>query len=84
MFVVQVCPVFSAADVISIQICKFVYLGFRRLLAYSHLSAVSSPTASLLVGSMYVRILSAVLWGIGFVASLTAGLNIVPITEKSP
>ncbi len=45
---------------------------------------MSSPTASLLVGSMYVRILSAVLWGIGFVASLTAGLNIVPITEKSP
>ncbi len=41
-------PCFSAANVISIQICKFVYLWVRRLLAYSHLSAVSSPTASLL------------------------------------
>ncbi len=41
-------PCFSAANVISIQICKFVYLWVRRSLAYSHLSAVSSPTASLL------------------------------------
>ncbi len=41
-------PCFSAANVIPIQICKFVYLWIRRSLAYSHLSAVSSPTASLL------------------------------------
>ncbi len=42
-------------------------------------------TASLLVGSVYVRILSSLsVSGTGFVASLTAGLNIVPITENSP
>ncbi len=57
--VVQVCPVFQRSRRKTVQICKFVYLWVRRLLAYSHLSAVSLPTASLL-GSMLVRILSAV------------------------
>ncbi len=47
MLVVQV-ALFQRSQRYSIQICKFVYLWVRRLLAYSHLSAVSSPTASLL------------------------------------
>ncbi len=78
----QVCPVFQRSQRKTVQICKFVYLWVRRLLAYSHLSAVSLPTASLL-GSMLVRIY-LLCSGLGFIASLTAGFNIVPITEKSP
>ncbi len=85
-FVAQVCPVFSAADIISIRYANFVYLGFRRLLAYRHLSAVSSPN-SVTIGGKYVcaySIFAECVSGTGFVASLTAGLNIVPITENSP
>ncbi len=65
---------------------NFVYLGFRRLLAYRHLSAVSSPN-SVTIGGKYVcaySIFAECVSGTGFVASLTAGLNIVPITENSP
>ncbi len=65
---------------------NFVYLGFRRLLAYRHLSAVSSPN-SVTIGGKCVcaySIFAECVSGTGFIASLTAGLNIVPITENSP
>ncbi len=52
------CPVFTALFLT--RYANFVYLGFRRLLAYLHLSAASPPKqALLLVGSVYVRILSS-------------------------
>ncbi len=65
---------------------NFVYLGFRCLLAYRHLSAVSSPN-SVTIGGKCVcaySIFADCVSGTGFVASLTAGLNIVLIMENSP
>ncbi len=81
------CPVFSAGNVISIHICKFHIPWFRRLLAYLHLSAVSPPNKrpywwEVCMCVFYLRWVSN--WYRLLVASLTAGLNIVPITENSP
>ncbi len=55
-------------------------------LTATYLSAVSSPN-SVTIGGKCVcaySIFAECVSGTGFVASLTAGLNIVPITENSP
>ncbi len=62
----------------------FLYLGFRRSLAYLYLSAANSPS-SIIIGGNCVCVCSILLvcnlyWLL--VASLTAGLNIVPIKEN--
>ncbi len=63
---------------------NFIYLGFRRSLAYRHLSAVSPPS-SVAIGGNWVCVLSSLVCNLYrlLVASLMAGLNIVPITENS-
>ncbi len=64
---------------------NFVYLGFRRSLAYLHLSA-ASPPSSVAIGGNCVCVLFSLVCNLYrlLVASLTAGLNNVPITENSP
>ncbi len=83
-------PCFSAQHTLLLTryanfVYHFVYLGFRRSLAYLHLSA-ASPPSSVAIGGNCVCVLSSLECNLYrlLVASLTAGLNIVPITENSP
>ncbi len=79
-------PCFSAQHTLLLtRYANFVYLGFRRSLAYLHLSA-ASPPSSVAIGGNCVCVLSSLECNLYrlLVASLTAGLNIIPITENSP
>ncbi len=81
-------PCFSAQHTLLLtRYANFVYLGFRRSLAYLHLSAASPPSSVAICGNcVCVCVLSSLECNLYrlLVASLTAGLNIVPITENSP
>ncbi len=79
-------PCFSAQHTLLLtRYANFVYLGFRRSLAYLHLSAASLPS-SVAIGGNCVCVLSSLVCNLYrlLVASLMAGLNNVPITENSP
>ncbi len=79
-------PYFSVQHTLLLtRYANFVYLGFRRSLAYLHLSA-ARPPSSVAIGGNCVCVLSSLVCNLYrlFVASLTAGLNIIPITENSP
>ncbi len=79
-------PCFSVQHTLLLtRYANFVYLGFRRSLAYLHLSAASPPSSVAICGNC-VCVLSSLECNLYrlLVASLTAGLNIVPITENSP
>ncbi len=79
-------PCFSAQHTLLLtRYANFVYLGFRRSLAYLHLSAASPPSSVAICGNC-VCVLSSIECNLYrlLVASLTAGLNIVLITENSP
>ncbi len=78
-------PCFSVQHTLLLtRYANFVYLGFRRSLAYLHLSA-ASPPSSVAIGGNCVCVLSSLECNLYrlLVASLTVGLNIVPITENS-
>ncbi len=78
-------PCFSAQHTLLLtRYANFVYLGFRRSLAYLHLSAASPPSSVAICGNC-VCVLSSLECNLYrlLIASLTAGLNIVPITENS-
>ncbi len=84
LFLLLLC--FSAQHTLLLtRYANFVYLGFRRSLAYLHLSAASPPSSVAICGNC-VCVLSSLECNLYrlLVASLTAGLNIVPITENSP
>ncbi len=79
-------PCFSAQHTLLLtRYANFIYLGFRRSLAYLHLSAASPPSSIAICGNC-VCVLSSLECNLYrlLVASLTVGLNIVPITENSP
>ncbi len=74
----------DSSKLITDQICKFRIPRLRRSLAYRSLSA-ASPPSSFAIGGNGVSVLSSlvcIVHGRLLVASLTAGLNIVPITEN--
>ncbi len=78
-------PCFSAQHTLLLtRYANLVYLGFRRSLAYLHLSA-ASPPSRVTIGGNCVCVLSSLVCNLYrlLVASLTAGLNIVPIMENS-
>ncbi len=78
------CPVSQRSILITDQICKFRIPRLRCSLAYLHQSA-ASPTSSVAIGGNGVCVLSSLLCivqGRLLIASLTAGLNIIPITEN--
>ncbi len=79
------CPVSQRNILNTHQICTFCIPRLRSSLAYLHLSAASLPS-SFAIGGNGVCVLSSLVCIVQsrlLLASLTVGLNIIPIPEKS-